>query len=470
MDENDRLDDDVVDIKKINQALADQVSSVNPPEDDPEDGESDEGRLLGAYDNTDDTLDTPSDSSSEDELETKSHHEPIALVEEEEPATIGTGGPTVVEPSKPRSSSRPAFLDSLGKKRLPVLIGVGLVVIVLAGALIWWFMSRSDGTNDSQPSNSASTTIEQPPMEVTASLIEGSAEYMRGESEWQELAVDTKLQPGDSVRTAINGRVVLDVADGSVIRLDIGTTIKLVSLAPDDVRVEQVNGAVYSRVKSSERAYVVSLGGDTDVKSTGTAFVTYVSEIENGVRVFEGAVRIDDLVQPEIGEGKQVAWTTADAVSEVEAVDINIQSLIDDKFINWNVNLDEKHAVFKNSLGILPQIKQRAEALEKERIAAEEAATKVTRGAMALSASETSLNWSYTGKALYGYRLVYSETNTEPVFGTDKSLEFNDKTTTANLTKDNVGVGKFNVRVCAFTDEDSEPCVDYSAPVVVEIE
>lgn len=133
----------------------------------------------------------------------------------------------------------------------------------------------------------------------------------------------------------------------------------------------------------------------------------------------------------------------------------------------------------KPNLVFLPQIQAEKAAAEK---AAKEKAEKekqqqtlgekVTRGAMTLSSSGTAINWNYTGRAVHGYKVVYSKTNTAPTFGTDNAIYF-DKigTVSTTLTKKDVGgMGKFYVRVCAYTaNTENEPCVDYSNIVVVTI-
>ena len=114
-----------------------------------------------------------------------------------------------------------------------------------------------------------------------------------------------------------------------------------------------------------------------------------------------------------------------------KVTDINIDSLIDNEFIAWNATEDEKDAAFKDKLGILPSIKKRAEEkkaeeyktkeaadkAEKEQKAAEEKkkqqnkpTAKVTRGTMSLNLSGEQFTWSYTGKAMHGYKLVISKT------------------------------------------------------------
>src|SRR5690606_23875688 len=157
--------------------------------------------------------------------------------------------------------------------------------------------------------------------------------------------------------------------------------------------------------------------------------------------------------------------------------------LADDSFVNWNLSQDESDANFKEKLGVLQQIKERAEkkklerqADEKSRLEAEKEAretkekekshnsNKVTRGKMTLDTNGSKFSWRYTGKAVHGYKLVYSK-DPGPTFGSDEALYFSNinETSGSISKKENMKGGKYHVRVCAYTaDTEDEKCVDYS--------
>jgi hypothetical protein len=173
-----------------------------------------------------------------------------------------------------------------------------------------------------------------------------------------------------------------------------------------------------------------------------------------------------------------------------KVTDINIDTLIDNEFVSWNLAEDEKDAKFKDKLGVLPTIKQRAdekkteedrkakeqEAAEKERKALEEkkkkeqntSKEKVTRGTMSLSLTGETFKWSYTGKAVHGYKLVWSKTDSNPRFGSSEAIYFSGINQLSGTLPgvEKTGSGTFYITVCAYTaGTEAEPCVDYS-PVV----
>ena len=82
------------------------------------------------------------------------------------------------------------------------------------------------------------------------------------------------------------------------------------------------------------------------------------------------------------------------------------------------------------------------------------------------------LNWNYTGKAVHGYKLVYSKSNTSPAFGNSEAIHFSDMNEMSGSlpSKDSIGSGKYYVRVCAFTaDTLADACVDYSNIVILNL-
>ena len=89
---------------------------------------------------------------------------------------------------------------------------------------------------------------------------------------------------------------------------------------------------------------------------------------------------------------------------------------------------------------------------------------------MNLSLSGEQFTWSYTGKAVHGYKLVISKTNPSPVFNgpETQSIYFSgiNQLTGTIPGPEKIGTGTFYATVCAYTaNTETEPCVDYS-PVV----
>lgn len=95
---------------------------------------------------------------------------------------------------------------------------------------------------------------------------------------------------------------------------------------------------------------------------------------------------------------------------------------------------------------------------------------KVTRGTMSVSRNGNTLSWSYTGKAIYGYKVVWNTSGepTYPTSGEQSGAKYlsSKYSSSLNLAEVISKPGQYYVRVCAYTNgTQPEACVDYgSAP------
>ncbi len=380
------------------------------------------------------------------------------------------------------------------KKHLLLAIVCSVLLFVVIGVIAWWMLM---GNNE--PSGTAEDTLssatEQTKLGVAFTVIDGTVTFSSDMESWQPATTDSQPKEGDSIRTGADGRAVLALDDGSAVRLDANTIVTLESLLANAVMINQTGGSVYSRVVPSDRSYVVKID-ETTYKALGTAFMTHKNTTNTGVQVFQSSVESSDLDEA-IPEGKQHLKPFGDYVGEIAVSDIDIDAALDNSFLNWNLNQDESDANFKQRLGILSQIKERAaeriaelQALEEQKAAAERAlkekieaeriekekahdsSGKVTRGTMTLSSSDRNrgLSWTYTGKAVHGYKLVYSKESSTPTFGADEARYYgNIHETSDQLPKiSKHGNERYYARVCAYTaGTDDEKCVDYSNVVVI---
>lgn len=444
------------------------------------------------------------DSSEVSEAEPGSPHtmtDPTVSVEAE-PAT-GTG--TTPEPEQQsaatsnaneqravddHSATTPDQAPQKDIKRTAILAIVA-VVVVISAAIVFWLALKPAGTETRQ--SSVTTPVEQPKLGVVASVGDGRAEFSAGEDDWQPVTEGMQLAEGATIRTDEANMAVLTLDDGSAIRLDTQSSVRLTSLAADDVQVEQLAGNVYSRIVPSDRKYTVSIDS-ISYQALGTAFVTVKTETENGVQVFQNSVKASSEPQT-VTEGKQYFKASEVADRAGKVTDIDIDALASSYFINWNIFVEINDDKFKDKLGVLARVKELAaeeqakrDAIEAERLKANIEATRkaaaeyekyekdqktsgtatVTRGQMSLSAQGDTLNWTYTGLAPHGYKLVYAE-HDSPTFGTDKAVYFSDpRTLSAQLSKYIKKNKAYKVRVCAYTaGTESDKCVDYSNAVQV---
>ncbi len=379
----------------------------------------------------------------------------------------------------------------LSHKQRVVLVVAAVSLLVVGGGGASLAVLYQAPVPESQLST---TTTQAAKMGVAVTVADGTVLYQNDSGgSWNDTTTDGQLTEGMSVKTEDQSRAVLQFDDGSALRLDAGTTVTLTSLDVKNIKITQQAGTTYSRVVTSERSYVV-VSGDANYKAMGTAFSIVKTDTEAGVRVFQSNVSVDGVSEA-VAEGKQYFAASSDDAIKQKITDINYDQLANNEFVNWNLTEDEKVDEFKDKLGVLGKVRERAEQIVKEqneaaaKYAAETAAKaeaeakaaaerkansvkKVTRGTMTAKASGTNVTWTYTGNALHGYKLVYSKTSQTPTFGTDNAIYYSDPSrNSGNLSNaDGKSAGTYYVRICAYTNgTEDEPCVDYSNVVTVQV-
>lgn len=93
---------------------------------------------------------------------------------------------------------------------------------------------------------------------------------------------------------------------------------------------------------------------------------------------------------------------------------------------------------------------------------------KVTRGTMSVNRSGNTLSWSYSGKAVYGYKIVWNTSGnpTYPISGEKSGYKYlsSQSASSLNLSEAISEPGNYYLRVCAYTGgTQSEACVDYGS-------
>jgi hypothetical protein len=172
-----------------------------------------------------------------------------------------------------------------GRSTRPLVVAGAVVV---AGLLVAAFLVWNAGPARAKPF-------------ATLELMSGSAELRRGETDFRRAADGAGLQPGDTIRTPPDGRVTIRYFDGSVTRLDYGTTFTIQELAnePDGTKVVdalQTSGSTFHRVaelSGSESRFDVEAPTAT-ASVLGTTFFVQVQP-GGGARfgVVDGDVLVD---------------------------------------------------------------------------------------------------------------------------------------------------------------------------------
>lgn len=341
----------------------------------------------------------------------------------------------------------------LHNKRALLLGSAMLAIIVLAGATV--FMDR-----EKQPAYTAQneqSTVKK--LGVAIGLTEGLVQYSPDAQNWKDVAADTDLSEGDSIRTATDGRVVLLIDDGSAVRLDNSSEVALTRLNVDSVVITNTTGEVYSRVVASEtREYIVKVDSET-YTAKGTAYRTFNETDKKGVEVYHSAVETK-TDKKEVTEGNYLfsKHDQPDKQGTVQALDVEV--LKGDEFIKWNSEQDKKVANYANKLGVLTELDKPAATPVPTAAPTPKTTAKTTGITLTGKQSEYSavFSWKVSGvDTTKGFKLVRSSKTTSPTYP-DNSVTYIE----AGKTSYTLYVGDdttYHYRLCAYREK---TCDSYS--------
>lgn len=348
-------------------------------------------------------------------------------------------------------------------KSKKALIAVAAIVLLAGAGAAALFLQPSE-----TPVTTESTA--QPEIKrlgVAVGLVEGTAEYSTDAESWRALKDDTDLQEGNQVRTLADSRAVLLIDDGSAVRLDENSQIKLSNLSVEDVVITQESGQIYSRVVASEtREYSVEVDDETYL-AKGTAYRTFNQVTKKGVEVYHSKVNVKSK-NIDVGQGKYLLSKSSKKEKENKVLGLNIEALKKDDFLTWNSKQDKKVKVYASSLGILKELdKSTPKPAPAPKPEPEPAPAPAPTAGISLSGSQSEyaavFSWTATGvDTSKGYKLVRSETSATPTYPSDKAVFIEAGKTSYKLF---LGDGKtYYYRLCAYR---GNTCDSYSNVVKV---
>lgn len=230
------------------------------------------------------------------------------------------------------------------KKRSIFLISASVLLIVLLSLATYFLLKYKKSS-----------------LKISASLayVEGEVEYQKSNTGWKTAFSGLTLSQGDWLRVLTSGKAILNFDDGSSIRLNTDTIVRLTDLSPDNMVITNNKGEIYARVSQLDRNFIVQTV-NASYQAMGTAFKTVNQDDLQGVEVYQSQVKIlginsdDELLVEQGNKYYLVNISQPDVVNSVTA--INLDEVKDDEFLTWNKQQDEKIAEFKDNLGILINI------------------------------------------------------------------------------------------------------------------
>lgn len=351
------------------------------------------------------------------------------------------------------SSEKKRFQLRFGRRAIfASVLGLALV----GGAIFTWYGLYS-GTSDSSEKSQTETVPVKNLMGAEFSIVDGLVQISPDNKAWVDAAAGDQVAEGSYIRSLADGRAVIALDDGSAIRINNDSIVRVADLDVTNIVVDNESGEVYTRLVESERQFSVIVDDETFV-SLGTAYKTINTAEKQGVEVYESKVKLtkNDL---EVSEGKYFYTKSSDAGQEKKLSDIPVDQVKQDVFLAWNYEQDKNDAEFKDKLGYLTKIDEQAPA-EPEPVQQATPAGIYLKGVQ--YDKGVKLTWSVTGlSASYGFKVVKG-LSANPTYGKD-SAEFS-KAGSSSLYWQIKDGKTYHFRVCVYT---GEGCTNYSNDVTV---
>jgi len=218
-----------------------------------------------------------------------------------------------------------------------------LGILILIAVFVAWSIKRTD-TEDEKIDQKYSDETDTPILAAKISSLIGEAETMSPNSDWVELADNYQVKSGDSVRTNASSKVIIELPDESILRLNENSEVELTQIGLADIIINQKKGEVFHRVNDKSPAIYRVKHNDVELTALGTAFnvmikdnLTYLTVTENKVKA---KVYKDDniLNMRTIDEGTEATINPSLAVDKmIDSKTVNAADLMSSSWYNWNL-------------------------------------------------------------------------------------------------------------------------------------
>ena len=313
-------------------------------------------------------------------------------------------------------------------------------------------------------------------LSAVIAFTEGEVEYQQDNSGWKTASVGMLLKQGSMIRVLSSGKAIINIDDGSSIRLNSNTAIRLDNLSPKNIVVTNSKGEIYTRVIKSERVFLVKTTGAT-YQAMGTAFKTTNNDDKKGIEVYESQVKILGMNSQNellVSQGNQYYLVNTDNPDVTKSVTpININEVKKDEFVAWNKEQDEKVSEFKDKLGVLIALTQATPSAEitivpTTKPSSNDAVPDSSSAKIILTGSAidkgTLLKWTVVGMdSNLGFKVVRSKED-NPVYPGNDYQYLSEPSVRQYTWKVNDGES-YHYRVCKYL---GSSCGAYSNDIVVK--
>ncbi len=221
-----------------------------------------------------------------------------------------------------------------------------LLLIIGVVSFIIWSIKKTDN-NEAANTPKYSDESNVPVLSAKVIDVSGLVELLSPGTEWLEVANNYQVKNGESIRTGSAAKTIIELPDGSLLRLNENSEIELKQIGLADIIVEQKKGEVFHRVNDQSPAIYRVRNDNVEFTALGTAFNVLISGGNTKLVVTENKVKAkvyrgeDILNMRTIDEGTEATINTSLAVDKmIDSKTIDTGELLGSAWYTWNIEKD----------------------------------------------------------------------------------------------------------------------------------
>jgi len=353
------------------------------------------------------------------------------------------------------------------RRTQPIKWFIIILIIGIVAVFLYWFytnyFSKIDVFQNDNELNSNKIQNVSDNILINLSALSGDVQMNIGGEGYVPALKNTILHQGDKVKTGANSRAILNLENGSIIRVGDNAEIILQNTSDQNFLIEELRGRVY---------YNLSAGANYQVKALNvlaTALSTKFEVINNAdlkylaVLVLENNVKVEVLddsnnfiVGSRLDTNEKAIIDLKKPKNEMLSIDtFTAKNLAKEAWYKWNFDLDK--GITDVAMTEEPTFQEISNSLQLS---------------TALKEESVYLSWSvYDNTDFKSYQVVRSETNATPKYPNDTVIKTSDDIN-LNSYLDNKVISNKNYyyRVCVLKTNDNVACGNVASAQLVAVE
>jgi hypothetical protein len=341
------------------------------------------------------------------------------------------------------------------RKTNPIKWIIIILIILVVSVFLYWFYTNYFSKIDVSKSDSNNLNSNQiheisQNLLLNLSLAEGDVQMAIKKEDYITALKNTILHQGDKIKVGSNSRAVLNLENGSIIRLGENTEIVLQNTEDKNFLIEVLDGRVYFNLSENANYQVkaldvvtTALGTKFEVMATAdTSYVT-VSTIERSVKVEVLDKGNNFILGSRLDANEKATINLKASKNEIMKIEtFTATSLAKQSWYKWNFDLDKG---LNATMIDAPKFEAISDSLQLS---------------TTLKDNGIYLSWSaYTGTDFKNYQIVRSDTNPKLKYPDDSVIKTSDsKDLNSYLDTLTQSDKNYYYRICVLKTNDNVAC------------